>query len=144
MMMTMMMMMMMMMMTQVCDVRCNNADCAWDAGDCGIGLVYARHDDDDDDDDDDMMMTMMMMMMMMTQVCDVRCNNADCAWDAGDCGIGLVYARVPGAELDRSRHFNLTGDLATKPPLVLQVMMMMMMMMMMLVVVVVVVDHQVR
>lgn len=30
------------------------------------------------------------------KVCDVRCNNAECAWDAGDCGVQLVYDRVPG------------------------------------------------
>lgn len=30
------------------------------------------------------------------KVCDVRCNNEACAWDAGDCGIQLLYQRVPG------------------------------------------------
>lgn len=38
------------------------------------------------------------------KVCDVRCNNEACAWDAGDCGIQLLYQRVPGLFLnDKSR-----------------------------------------
>ncbi len=33
------------------------------------------------------------------KVCDARCKNADCAWDMGDCGIGLVIEDFPGVYL---------------------------------------------
>jgi len=35
------------------------------------------------------------------KVCDARCKNADCAWDMGDCGIGLVVGDFPGVHLTK-------------------------------------------
>lgn len=37
------------------------------------------------------------------KVCDARCNTPECAWDAGDCGVGLVLGRVRGEKRERGR-----------------------------------------
>jgi hypothetical protein len=42
------------------------------------------------------------------KVCDTRCNNAECAWDMGDCGIDKVLQDFPGVTLQR-------GGMASSP-----------------------------
>jgi len=43
------------------------------------------------------------------KVCDNRCNNLDCAFDGGDCGVQKVYNHVPGFDLSHS-HSHLFGN----------------------------------
>ena len=38
------------------------------------------------------------------RVCDTRCNNAECAWDMGDCGMDKVRRDFPGVAVRRHSH----------------------------------------
>ena len=38
------------------------------------------------------------------KVCDIKCNHASCGWDGSDCGMEVIYNKVPGDFVDEECH----------------------------------------
>ena len=86
-----------------CDRACNVSSCDFDFPDCMNATSTSLHGStvNGQKDSNPFCSKGCPDSWLGDKVCDARCNNMECAWDMGDCGLGLVMRDFPGIHLTR-------------------------------------------
>ena len=84
-----------------CDRACNVSACNFDFPDCvnATSTGWQGSSSSDQNDPKPFCAKGCPDSWLGDKVCDVKCKNADCGWDMGDCGIGKVIEDFPGVHL---------------------------------------------
>jgi UDP-N-acetylglucosamine-lysosomal-enzyme len=91
-----------------CDINCNVSRCLWDLGDCvnvSKKNAYGYRGDTGATRSQSKSRswaycaTGCPQTWLGDKVCDKKCDNAECAYDGGDCGIDPVWKNIPGFAL---------------------------------------------
>jgi hypothetical protein len=83
-----------------CDKACNVSECNFDFPDCINGTNARGHSDSRRDQQEEWTCSSGCPTAWLgDRVCDTRCDNKECGWDMGDCGIQRFTSYFPGTEL---------------------------------------------
>jgi hypothetical protein len=86
-----------------CDTACNVSSCNFDYPDCINGSNVGRGGTTISHKAAPQCVQGCPDNWLADKVCDMRCKNAECGWDAGDCGIDKVVNEYPGIYLEPSQ-----------------------------------------
>ena len=106
-----------------CDKACNVSECNFDFPDCINGTNARGHSDSRRDQQEEWTCSSGCPTAWLgDRVCDTRCDNKECGWDMGDCGIQKFTSNFPGTDLisyNMFSHFHNATSLAQSPILLI-------------------------